>query len=55
MQVYMKNFALIYEVMVPVLLVIVGLGFSKVDFFVNSPQRVLSPSMYPLKQSIYFN
>jgi hypothetical protein len=54
-QVYRKNNALIYEIFVPVMLMAIGLAFSKVNFFVDSPMRNLNPSAYPLKQDIFYN
>jgi hypothetical protein len=55
-QIYMKNkSALIFEILVPVFLVCIGLSFSKVDFFRDSPDRILQPSEYPLSQKILFN
>ena len=55
LQVYRKNNALLYEILVPVLLMCVGLAFSKVNFFIDSPQRLLQPDGYPLKQDILYN
>lgn len=34
---------------------VIGLSFSKVNFFVDSPIRVLRPDAYPLKQDILYN
>jgi ATP-binding cassette subfamily A (ABC1) protein 3 len=38
---------LIVEVFIPVLLVIIGFSLSKVRYFVEQPQRVMTPSLYP--------
>lgn len=40
---------LVIEVFIPVLLVLIGFAFSKVRFFVNQPERELTPGLYPLK------
>lgn len=48
--IYRRNIkGFITEVLVPVLLVLVGFALSKVQFFVNAPNRPLEPSLYPLK------
>jgi ATP-binding cassette subfamily A (ABC1) protein 3 len=45
---YRRNFkGLIIEVFVPVLLVLLGLGLSKVKVFFNVPDRILTPDAYP--------
>ena len=41
--------------MLPGALVIAGFGLSKIDFFVNSSQRTLEPSLFPLSQRIIYN
>lgn len=46
---------LIIEVLVPVFLVIIGFAFSKVQFFINQPERTLSTSLYPNPQRIIAN
>jgi len=52
-QLYKRNYkGLIVEVFIPVLLVLIGLGFSKVQFFFASPDRNITPFDYPLKQRI---
>ena len=49
-QAYKKNpNALFFEIMVPVFLVSIGLSFSKIDFYKNSPERNLVPEQYALK------
>jgi hypothetical protein len=46
---------LIVEVFVPVLLVIIGFAFSKVEFFRNQPNREFVPELFPMKQRILSN
>jgi len=46
---------LIFEVLVPVLLVAIGLAFSKVEFFKESAQRPLVLSAFPKQQILYNN
>ena len=46
---------LVIEVLIPVLLVLIGFAFSKVQFFNPQPDRLLVPSLYPLKQRILVN
>lgn len=41
--------------MVPVVLVLIGTSMSKVSYFYNSPPRLLSTDLFPLKQSIIMN
>ncbi len=41
--------------MVPVLLVLIGLAFSKVQFFFTSPTRPLETSLFPYKQRMIVN
>ncbi len=54
--IYKRNYkGLIVEVLIPVLLVLIGFGFSKVQFFFDSPERILTPDAYPLKQRIQAN
>lgn len=38
---------LIIEVFIPVLLVLIGFAFSKVQFFFNQPNKTLTPTLYP--------
>lgn len=53
---YRRNYkALLIEIFIPVLLVLIGFSFSKVQFFFNSPERLLTPSLLPLKQRILVN
>lgn len=54
--IYRRNYkGLIVEVLIPVLLVIIGFAFSKVQFFFNASERTLSPSLYPNPQRILMN
>jgi len=41
--------SLFFEIIVPVALVAIGLAFSKVEFFRQSPPRPLVPEVYDLK------
>lgn len=43
------------EVFVPIILVIFGLGLTKIDFLKTSPTTLLEPSAYPLKQRLLMN
>lgn len=43
------------EVFVPIILVIFGLGLTKIDFLKTSPTTLLQPSAYPLKQRLLMN
>lgn len=53
---YRRNYkGLIIEIFIPVLLVLIGLAFSKVQFFFSPPERTLEPNAYPLKQRIVMN
>ena len=53
---YKRNYkGLIIEVLVPVLLVLLGFGFSEVQLFFESPERILTPTEYPLRQRIQAN
>lgn len=53
---YKRNYkGLIVEILIPVFLVLIGFGFSKVQFFFASPERPLTPAQYPLKQRISVN
>jgi hypothetical protein len=46
--IYRRNLkGLVIEVLIPVLLVIIGLGFSKVQFFVTQPERMLTTDQLP--------
>ena len=48
--IYRRNLkGLVIEILIPVLLVLIGFAFSKVSFYYNSPERVLTPSLLPLK------
>ena len=38
---------LIIEVFIPVLLVLIGFAFSKVQYFFNQPNKTLTPTLYP--------
>lgn len=46
---------LITEILVPVLLCIIGFGFSYIQFFRDQPTRVFTPDVYPVKQRILSN
>lgn len=47
---YKRNVkGLITEIVIPIVLVLIGFGFSKVQFFNDSPARHLSPYEYPLR------
>mmetsp|Transcript_44285 Transcript_44285/g.32278 ORF Transcript_44285/g.32278 Transcript_44285/m.32278 type:complete len:127 (+) Transcript_44285:1177-1557(+) len=41
---------LIMEVLIPIILVIIGLGFSKISFVFESPPRELLITEFPMKQ-----
>lgn len=48
-----KGFAT--ELLIPGLLIVSGFGLSTIDFFVDSPKRTLSPSLFPLNQRVIYN
>eukprot|EP00347_Sterkiella_histriomuscorum_P006793 403351411 len=55
-QIYKRNYkGLIVEILVPVILVILGFAFSKVQFFINSPGRPLTTNLVPHKQRMIVN
>lgn len=46
---YKRNYkSLVFEVLMPILLVIIGFAFTKVTFFPDSPDRELVISQFPL-------
>lgn len=47
--------SLLVEIFIPALLILIGFGFSKIQLYFNSPERTLSPSLYPWKQRILVN
>lgn len=54
--VYRRNLkGLLTEVFVPVLLVLIGFAFSKVQFFFSQPSRTLAPGLYPTPQRVSVN
>jgi len=42
-------------VFAPCLLVLIGIGLAKIKIFIDSPDRLLSPDLYPLRQRITVN
>lgn len=50
MNIYKRNVkGLVTEIIIPVILVLIGFAFTKVQFFNDSPARYLIPNDYPLK------
>lgn len=45
----------ITEILIPIILVIIGLAFTKIEFFYNSPERHLNIVQYPFKQRMLAN
>ena len=45
----------VFEIVVPVFLIFVGLCFTKIEFIIDSPPRQLLPSLYPWKQRMFYN
>ena len=45
----------IFEILVPVLLVFVGLCFTKIEFIIDTPPRQISPLLYPSKMRLFHN
>jgi hypothetical protein len=43
------------ELGMPVLLVLLGIMLSKIQIFIDSPERLLEPHLLPLKQRILVN
>jgi hypothetical protein len=51
-----RNFkGFLMDILVPSLLIIAGLGLATVDFYKNSSQRILEPSLFPLDQRVIYN
>jgi len=54
--VYKRNInGFLVEVLLPVVMVLVGLGLSKVTFFYDSPERSLDLSILPTPQRLILN
>lgn len=43
------------EIFIPIILVILGFAFTKVELFFTAPIRVLTPDVYPSRQRILVN
>jgi len=53
---YKRNLkGLILEIFVPVIIVLVGLGLTRVQFFKNSDPRVHSIDLFPKTQNVLYN
>ena len=51
-----RNFkGFLVDLLIPSLLIIVGFGISTIDFYKNSSQRTLEPSLFPLQQRVIYN
>ena len=51
-----RNFkGFLVDLLVPSLLIAAGFGLSSIEFYSNSGQRVLEPSLFPLPQRIMYN
>ena len=46
---------LLVDLLVPILLIIIGVGLSTISFYRNSAQRPLSPTLFPNPQRVMFN
>lgn len=46
---------LLVEVFIPAILILIGFGFSKIQLYFNSPERQLTPELFPWKQRILVN
>lgn len=56
MNIYKRNVkGLVTEIIIPVILVLIGFAFTKVQFFNDSPARYLTPNDFPLKQRMSMN
>jgi hypothetical protein len=42
-----NKMGLIVEVFIPALLILIGFGFTKIEFYFDSPERELSPTLLP--------
>jgi ATP-binding cassette, subfamily A (ABC1), member 3 len=45
----------IFNLIVPVILIVIGFGLATVQFFKDSDQRVLEPKLFPLPQRLIYN
>lgn len=45
----------IFNLIVPIILIVIGFGLATVQFFKDSDQRVLEPSLFPLPQRLIYN
>ncbi|CDW85159.1 abc transporter family protein [Stylonychia lemnae] len=55
-QLYKRNYnGLVVEILIPVLLVLIGLSFTRVRFLKDGPVRELKPDTFPLKQRVQYN
>ena len=53
---YKRNIkGLIFELIVPVLIVVMGLGMSKIQFFKDSPTREYTIEQFPTPQELLVN
>lgn len=43
------------EIFLPCAFMVIGVYIASIDFTFRSPQRVISPSLYPLKQKLLIN
>ena len=51
-----RNFkGFIIDLLIPVMLIIAGFGVATIEFFKDSDQRVLEPSLFPLQQRVIYN
>jgi len=46
---------LLLEVFIPALLILIGFGFTKIEFYFDSPERELSPTLLPWSQRMVVN
>ena len=54
--IYRRNYkSLLVEIFIPVLLVLLGFAFSKIQFYFDSPDRTLTTDLLPAKQRILVN
>ena len=42
-----NKMGLIVEVFIPALLILIGFGITKIEFYFDSPERELSPTLLP--------
>jgi len=50
-----NKMGLLLEVFIPAILILIGFGFTKIEFYFDSPERELSPTLLPWSQRMVVN